>query len=106
MVPFFSTEQEELNNGLVTTISIIDLSDIDKSDEQLEEAYAELLGTDLFVAGQKVLDTEEGTSIEVEHFYLPLHQSKGKNLSQGRRWRGREGGWGCVCLCLWLMVHE
>ena len=31
----------------------------------------ELLVTGLFVAGQKVLDMEEETSIEVEHFYPP-----------------------------------
>ena len=79
MVPCFSTEQEELNNGLVTKISSIDLSYIDAFDEQLEEAYVELLGTGIFVAGQKVLDTEKGTYIKVEDFYLPLRQSRGQN---------------------------
>ena len=58
MVPCFSNEQEELNNGLVTTISNMDISDIDTYDEQPEEACTELLGTGIFVAGQKVLDTE------------------------------------------------
>ena len=37
------------------------------------------IATGLFVAGQKGLDTEEGTSIEVKYFYLPLRQSRGKN---------------------------
>ena len=61
MVSCFYTEQEELKNGLVTTISRIDLSDIDASYEQLKEAYLELLCTGLFVADQKVIGTEEGT---------------------------------------------
>ena len=68
MVPCFSTEQEELNNSLVTTLRCIYLSDIDASDEHIEEAYAELLITGLFVSGHIVLNTKQGTSIEVEHF--------------------------------------
>ena len=67
MVTCFSTEQEELNNGPITAINSINLSDIDASDEHPEEAYTELLGTGLFVYGQKVLEMEEVTSIEVEH---------------------------------------
>ena len=59
MLPCFSTGQEELKSGFVTTISSIDLSDIEASDELLEEAYAEMLSTGLFSAGQKVLNTEE-----------------------------------------------
>ena len=91
MVPCLYTENEELNNGLLTTISRIKLSDINTSEEHTEEAYMELLGTGIFVAGQKVLEIEEVTSIYVEHFNPHLLQSRGNTDLQDQRWIGRGG---------------
>ena len=75
--PCFSFNQEKLNAGDIVTISNIELSNIDSSPEDLDEAFVVLADTGLFVAGYNALvmeDAREGISLRADQLYLSIRQ--------------------------------